>query len=219
MVDIINSIIDKALETNKHIWVIGSARSGTHALGSAIAQRNSAFTYKNEICGVDGRATPWKDIELFYQHNNIIVGQTVGFTSKINLTGQVDQIKEHALIVNIKRQDKISQFASWMYFTTTNAPFELWHNHRAQDTLIGPNSITVSQEQLDHFIVEQTIDDFFLPDFIVCYEELQFTDSQYKKNEFLFDLKNIFTNLEFVEERLKTWNYSKGHFIPYRTEN
>jgi hypothetical protein len=106
-----------------------------------------------------------------------------------------------------------------MYFTTTNPPFELWHNHRAQDTLIGPNSITVSQEQLDHFIIEQTVDDFFLPDFIVCYEELQFKDSQYKKNEFLFDLKNIFTNLEFIEERLKTWNYSKGHFISHRTEN
>jgi hypothetical protein len=84
--------------------------------------------------------------------------------------------------------------------------------------LIKPNTITVSEEQLDQFIIEQTIDDFFLPDFVVCYEELHFKNSKYKKNEFSFDLKNIFTNLEFVEDRLTAWNYSKGHFMPHIKE-
>ena len=103
----LDSIVNTALESNKHILIMGSARSGTHALGAALATCLPLFVYLHEVCGVDHRARPWDDILKFYSHTKPLIGHIVGFTSKIKLTASVAKIKEHCVVVNIKRNNKV----------------------------------------------------------------------------------------------------------------
>ena len=208
----LDKIINTALSNNKHILILGSARSGTHALGAALECYGS-FNNLAEVCNVDGRPHPWHDILRFYKHDQRFIGHIVGFTSKIKLSSEVAQIKKHCVVVNIKRNNKVEQFASWMYFHKTQAPFELWHNHKKDtDMLLGPNSIEVTPHDIDQFIVEQIVDDFFLPDFVVDYENTNLDNNKFKKNQFGFDLKQLFSNLDFVEHELGNWHYSQEHY-------
>lgn len=208
----LDNIVNTALELNKHILIMGSARSGTHALGAALATQLPLFLYLHEVCGVDHRAKPWDDILKFYDHTQSLIGHIVGFTSKIKLTPSVAQIKEHCVVVNIKRNDKVRQFASWMYFHKTQAPFELWHNHSPDNMLLTPGSIEATELDIEQFIVEQVVDDFFLPDFVVDYEHTNLSNNRYAKNRYAFDLERIFSNLDFVKQELGNWHYSKGHY-------
>ena len=208
----LDSIVNTALESNKHILIMGSARSGTHALGAALATCLPLFVYLHEVCGVDHRARPWDDILKFYSHTKPLIGHIVGFTSKIKLTASVAKIKEHCVVVNIKRNNKVQQFASWMYFHKTQAPFELWHNHRPSNMLLTPGSIEATEQDIEQFVVEQIVDDFFLPDFVVDYENTDLSNNRYAKNQYAFDLEHIFSNLDFVKQQLEDWHYSKGHY-------
>jgi hypothetical protein len=56
------------------------------------------------------------------------------------------------------------------------------------------------------------IDDYFLPDFNLCYENLTFAKSKFKKNEFTFPLEEMFSNLAYVKKYLGDWNYHIDHF-------
>jgi hypothetical protein len=208
----LDTIVHTALESNKHILIMGSARSGTHALGTAVAKRLPSFVYLHEVCGVDHRPSPWDDILNFYSHAKPLIGHIVGFTSKIKLTPCVEKIKEHCVVVNIKRNDKVRQFASWMYFHKTQAPFELWHNHLPSDMLLTPGSIEATEQDIEQFIIEQIVDDFFLPDFVVDYENTDLSNERYTKNQYAFALEHIFSNLDFVKQQLGDWHYSKGHY-------
>ena len=72
----------------------------------------------------------------------------------------------------------------------------------------------MAQEQdLIQFMLEQLVDYYFLPDFNLCYEDLTFTQKRYQKNEFAFPIETMFSNLEYVEQYLKNWQYSTGHLL------
>jgi hypothetical protein len=208
----LDTIINCATDSNSNILILGSARSGTHALGEALSCRATMFLNLREVCGVDDRLRPWDDILKFYNHTRPVIGHIVGFTSKIKLTASVDKIKKHCVVVNIKRNDKLKQFASWMYFYKTQAPFELWHNHKPSNMLLPQGSITATEQDIEQFIIEQTIDDFFLPDFVVDYEKTDLSNNRYQKNQYAFDIESIFSNLDFVKQELGNWHYSKGHY-------
>jgi hypothetical protein len=201
-----------ATESNKHILIMGSARSGTHALGAVLSARLPTHTNLKEVCGVDHRQRPWDDILQFYNNQRLLIGHVVGFTSKIKLSADVARIKEHCVVVNIKRNNKVDQFSSWMYFHKTHAPFELWHNHTPDQMLLEPGSIEATMFDIEQFIIEQLVDDFFLPDFVVDYERADLNTPSYKKNQFGFDIKQIFSNLEFVETELKNWHHAPEHY-------
>jgi hypothetical protein len=208
----IDRIARAAIESGKHILILGSARSGTHPLGAALARRLLTYTNLKEVCGVDHRKRPWDDILKFYNNDRLLIGHIVGFTSKIKLTAEVARIKEHCIVVNIKRNNKVDQFASWMYFQKTQAPFKLWHNHTPDQMLSKPGSIEATMFDIEQFIVEQIVDDFFLPDFVVDYEHTDLNTPEYKKNQFGFEIKQIFSNLDFVETELANWHYAPGHY-------
>jgi hypothetical protein len=61
-------------------------------------------------------------------------------------------------------------------------------------------------------MLEQLIDDYFLPDYNLCYEDLAFTQTAYQKNEFAFPLETMFSNLDYVKKYLDNWKYSEEHF-------
>ena len=206
-------IIQFAKEQQKNILVIGSPRSGSHALGAELAAISNA-TYLGEICKMSDKPTPWNEIQLLYNTDKLTVAQIVQLTPKIHLSHNVDTIKKHAVIVNVCRKNKVKQFASWVYFRLLDpTEFRGWHNHHGDNTRVLQHSIVAQEQDLIQFMLEQLVDYYFLPDFNLCYEDLTFTQKRYQKNEFAFPIETMFSNLEYVEQYLKNWQYSTGHLL------
>lgn len=209
---IFDQIVELANNQNKNILVLGSARSGTHAVGSELADR-SAARYLGELCAVDSRSAPWQDIETLYDVSERKVAQVVRFLPKLHLASQVNKIKQHTVIVNVCRKNKIKQFASWMYFKNLDyTKDQQWHNHKASHTKIQPGTILVQEQDIEQFLVEQLLDFYFSPDFNLCYEQLTFTQKRFKKNEFAYPLEDIFSNLDYVKQTLSNWEYCVDYF-------
>lgn len=208
----IEKIITKARDQNKNILIIGSPRSGTHALGAEISKSTNGKLL-GEICTTSAPGAYWKEINQLYETPILTIGQLVQLSPKIKLAGEVATIKKHTVVVNIRRRDKVKQFASWIYFRVMDPTYrQPWHNHLATQTRHQQGSIQVSEQQLEQFILEQMVDDFFLPDFQLCYEDLVFTQTKFFKNQFAFPVELIFSNLDFVKEYLANWQYAQGHF-------
>ena len=207
---IIGEAIKKSIDQNKSILVLGSPRSGTHALGSVIHKQLANYEYFGEICAINDTLSPWNEIEKLYT-SKLSIAHLVAMTSKLRVSSDVDRIHEHCVVIQLRRKNKIAQFASYMYFHLTggvNGP--AWHNHKITDTKIGPGSVIASDEQIDQFLLEQMIDDFFKPNYVVDYEQLNFDQSTIKKNKFSYDISMMFKNLDYVVERLGKWKYGHG---------
>lgn len=208
-----NKIIQDAISNKKNILIIGSPRSGTHALGSELASIANA-KYLGEICKASDNPTPWKDITLLYNTSDLTIGQIVQLTSKIHLAKHISEIKKHTIIVNVRRKDKVKQFASWVYFRINDpTEFRGWHNHISSKTRVQQYSVEAQENDLIQFMLEQLIDDYFLPDYNLCYEDLLFSvQTRYQKNEFSFPLETMFSNLSYVKQYLDDWQYIPEHF-------
>jgi len=207
------TIIDCAKQQQKNILIIGAPRSGTHALSAELCAISGAKNLQ-EICITGYCNNPWDDIDKLSNAQKFTIAQVVQLTPKIVLAENIEKIKQHNVIVNIKRMDKIHQFASWMYFRVIDTTgFHGWHNHTADKTRVKEKEITATKHDIDQFKLEQLIDDYFLPDFVLCYEKLTFnTQTEMFKNQFAFSLPEIFLNLDYVKEQLGTWQYSQEHF-------
>jgi len=207
------TIINRAAQENKNILIIESPRSGTHPLSAELCKQGKG-TSLMEICMVGYCANPWDDIDKLSCSPRLTTAQVVQMTPKLTLAENVSRIKQHNIVVNIRRRDKVYQFASWIYFRL-NDPTALygWHNHTADKMRSGPASVQASNSDIVQFKLEQMLDDYFLPDFNLCYEDLTFsTQTRFKKNEFSFPLPEMFSNLDYVKEQLGTWQYSLEHF-------
>lgn len=207
------TIIDCAKQQQKNILIIGAPRSGTHALSAELCAISGAKNLE-EICKVGYCDNPWNDINELSQAPTLTIAQLVQLTPKMTLAENVDKIKQHNIIVNIKRMDKVKQFSSWIYFRVMD-PTGLhgWHNHTANNTRVKEKEITATKQDIDQFRLEQLVDEYFLPDFVLCYEKLTFdTQKNISKNQFAFPLSDMFSNLNYVEEQLGSWQYSQGHF-------
>jgi hypothetical protein len=200
----LENIVEAARQQNKNILIIATPRSGTHALGSLFGKISG--NNLGEICKNDG-TDPLIDIQQMYKHDHLKIAHIVQLSAKIVLSCDLKTLKQHTLIVNLKRQDKVAQFASWMYFHHTGGVNGKWHNHTESDTKLSKGSITASAEDIDLFITEQLTDNFFCPEYILYYENLNFEKSLYKKNRYNFDLAQIFSNLDYVQQRLAHWTY------------
>jgi hypothetical protein len=207
-----DTILKESQIQNKNILIIGSPRSGTHALGSELAKLSNA-KYLGEICKVSNNPTPWNEITQLYNTTELTIGQMVQMTPKLHLAHNVSTIKQHAIIVNIRRQDKVKQFASWAYFQLRDpTAFRGWHNHKVESTNVEPYSVEATDHYITQFVLEQLLDDYFVPDYNLCYENLSFTQTNYQKNEFAFPIEQMFSNLDYVKKRLANWQYAPEHF-------
>ena len=206
------NILNRARQENKNILIIGSPRSGTHALSAELGRLGQGKNLM-EICKVGYCDNPWDDINRLSDSARLTTAQVVQLTPKMILAENVDRIKKDNIIVNIRRQDKILQFASWIYFRVSD-PTALhgWHNHNANKTRVQPGSVTATESDIAQFKLEQLLDDYFLPTFNLCYEDLTFTQVNFRKNTFAFHLPEMFSNLDYVKQQLGTWHYSAGHF-------
>jgi hypothetical protein len=152
------------------------------------------------------------DLIEICSHKTSSISHVVQLSGKVFLSPYVDTLKDHMIIVNLKRNNKIKQFASWMYFKKIGGHMNKAHNHEIQDTNTTPGSITVTHEDIDRFIVEQLTDDFFLADYILYYENLDLKQSHYQQNQYSFPIETIFSNLEYVNERLLGWKYPSERY-------
>jgi hypothetical protein len=209
----LDHIIESAKTQQKNILIISSPRSGTHALGSEISALLGCDNL-GEICMVGYCDNPWTDIDRLVNKNKLTVAHLVQLTPKIILAEDVDRIKKSNVVVNIKRRDKVKQFASWMYFRVLD-PTGLygWHNHTTNKTKLKPGDIEAQETDITQFKLEQLIDDYFLPDFKLCYEDLTFNNQKsWRRNEFAFPLPEMFSNIDYVKKHLESWQYAPGHF-------
>jgi hypothetical protein len=208
-----DKIIQSAESQKKNILIIGSPRSGTHVLAQEISELSGASNL-GEICKVGYCKNPWDDIDKLAERCALNIAHIVQLTPKITLAENIDRIKQNNIVVNIRRANKIDQFSSWVYFRVAD-PTGLhgWHNHSEEKTKFIPGQITAREEDIIQFKLEQLIDDYFLPDFNLKYEDLSFpTQHTYQRNSFLFPLREMFSNLEYVEQQLGSWQYSFNHF-------
>lgn len=209
----LTDILSHARDSNKNILITGAPRSGTHALASLMHQLDSRFENHGEIFKSTRTHTEkLDDLIKICSHNTPSVSHVVQLLAKVFLSPYVDTLKDHVIIVNLKRNNKIKQFASWMYFNKIGGYMNTAHNHKVQDTNSTPGSITATHEDIDRFIVEQLTDDFFLADYILYYENLDLKQSQYQQNQYSFPIETIFSNLEYVNERLLGWKYPSERY-------
>ena len=124
--------------------------------------------------------------------------------SKIFSISKASKLKESTIIVELRRRNKIKQFASWQYFKHIGAIYNFQHN--GQDYL-PPGSLTATQQDIEEFIINQIIDQAFNPDYIYYYEDLDLKNSKITKNQYVYPIENIFSNLEFVKNWLENWEY------------
>lgn len=200
----ISLIAESARQQNKNILIIGTPRSGTHALASLFA--NLKIQNLGELYQLNGTG-PLINIEKMYVHGDLKIAHIVQLSAKIVLSADLTTLKQHTIIVNLKRRNKVRQFASWMYFHATGGIDGKWHNHTEQDTRLMPGSITVTAEDIDLFVTEQLTDDFFLPDCVLYYEDINFSQSKFDKNRYSYNIEQIFSNLDYVKQRLENWAY------------
>lgn len=200
----ISLIVESAQQQNKNILIIGTPRSGTHALASLFD--NSKIQNLGEIHQHNGTG-PLINIEKMYAHNNLKIAHIVQLSAKIVLSLDLKTLKQNTIIVNLKRRNKVRQFASWMYFHASGGVNGRWHNHTEQDSSLRPGSITVTAEDIDLFVTEQLTDDFFLPDCVLYYEDINFSQAKFNKNRYSYDIEQIFNNLDYVKQRLENWAY------------
>lgn len=199
----VKNIIEQA--GNKNILIIGAPRSGTHALASLIHQSNSKLHYLKEIGMVQTSPTPWQDIDAFLKESSEQhLAHIVQLRSKIGILPNIANLKKTTFVVNIRRQNKVKQFASWIYFRAIGAIYNF--DHHGQD-FVPPESYVVSYDDIEQFIIEQLIDDQFQADLTVYYEDIDFSKSSIQKNSYAFSPEQMIKNLDEVNLYLSNWTY------------
>ena len=117
----------------------------------------------------------------------------------------VEKIKINTFVIALRRRDKGKQFASWIYFRHIGAIYNF--DHGGQD-YVGPDTLTVTYDDIEQFIVDQIIDDQFDPNLIMYYEDIDFGASVIKKNSYCFPPEQMIKNIDLVKEALQHWRYN-----------
>jgi hypothetical protein len=207
----IEAVIAQAKQQEKNILILSSARSGTHALGAEFKFRDPQIQNLGEICVMGRASPPHSEITKLFNTHSLSVAHIVQMIPKFFLSAQVDRIKQHTIIICLRRKNKVKQFASNYYFKHIHqGP---WHN-LAQTGFQGrPAQVVASEQDVLQFLQEQMIDDFFLPDFNFCYEDIHYNQTKIVPNEFPFPIEQIFSNLDYVQSNLGDWTYHHKHLL------
>jgi hypothetical protein len=185
--------------------VLGAPRSGTHALASIIQSR-LPFKYLGEIGMAQKSSRPWFDLGIFTEsHDMPRLAHVVQSRAKLGALQLVEKIKINTFVIALRRRDKGKQFASWIYFRHIGAIYNF--DHGGQD-YVGPDTLTVTYDDIEQFIVDQIIDDQFDPNLIMYYEDIDFGASVIKKNSYCFPPEQMIKNIDLVKEALQHWRYN-----------
>jgi len=191
---------------SKNLLILGSPRSGTHPLASVLKQQ-WRFRYIGETGMAQESATPWRDFDIFCEPHAVpVLAHAVQSRAKLGAIVMVPEIKRHTYILALRRRDKVSQFASWIYFRNIGAIYNF--DHRGRD-YVAPASFEVTYDDIEQFVIDQIIDDQFNADAVVYYEDLDLGTSIITRNQYCFDPKLMIRNIELVQQHLAQWKYSR----------
>jgi hypothetical protein len=200
----IYQITNQALQTRKNILILGSPRSGTHALASLIYHQAPSFQYLGEICKSTDHRYPWHEIDRMMTTSPLRIAHIVQTFSKTFLISKVNQIHENNICVSLRRRDKVKQFASWMFFKHIGFIYNF--DHKTID-YVAPGSIKVTVDDIQNFVIDQIIDNHFHCDFTLYYEDIDFQQSSFKKNQYAYPIEQVLENFDMVKEYLQDWTY------------
>lgn len=198
------NLIQQMRKTNKNVLILGAPRSGTHALASLFVQQKLGDEYLGEICMLKKNSEPWLDINPMLSINTRKIAHIVQSYSKLFLISQILEIKKTCFIVEIRRRNKLDQFASWIYFRHIGAIYDFSH---ADQDYLPPKSINITLDDIEQFLIDQTIDRSFCADVIVYYEEIDFSNSRIKKNQYKYPIRQVINNFDLAEKYLSLWQY------------
>lgn len=205
----IETILNQARQQKKNILILSTPRSGTNALGYEFVHTGRKIRNLGEICIQEDLRHSLGEIKKLYNTKHLTVAQLVRWEPKLYLSSDLTTIKDHAVIVCLRRKNKIKQFASFFYFNQVHRG--LWANTDPTNFHGEIGRYLATKEDIDLFIQHQMMDDFFHPDFNLVYENLVFTQPWLSKNSFPFPLEQIFSNLDYLRQRLENWAYSQYH--------
>jgi hypothetical protein len=197
-------IMQSALDQNKNILILAAPRSGSHALASTLRCLHPDIQYLKEICCAQSSDEPWTEIAPMLDTRPIKLAHIVQARSKIFLAGMAQRIKEHCVIVELRRRLKVKQFASWMYFQHILNRYHF--DHGGQD-YVPPGTITVDIQHIERFLYEQLLDQIFDADHVVYYEDTDLSPSLIQKNHYAYPIERIIKNLDLVQQYLGDWQY------------
>jgi hypothetical protein len=198
------AIMQSALDQNKNVLILAAPRSGSHALASVLRCLHPDILYLKEICRAQSSDEPWTEIAPMLDTEPIKLAHIVQARSKIFLSGMVKQIKQHCVIVELRRRNKVTQFASWMYFQHISSRYNF--DHVGEDYVV-PGAITVDMQHIERFLCEQLLDRMFEADHVVYYEDTDFASSLIQKNHYAYPIELIIDNLDLVQQYLGDWQY------------
>jgi len=163
--------------------------------------------YRAEIGLSHKSDTPWQDLELFCQPHPIpLLAHVVQSRAKIGALNLVDSIKKHSYVIVLRRRDKISQFASWIYFRSIKYKYNF--DHRGQD-YVAPDTYQVTYDDLLYFATNLIVDDYYDPNLVLYYEDIDFATSSIRKNQYSFDPTLMIRNIDMVKKFFADWPQKK----------
>ena len=160
--------------------------------------------YLQEICKTQTSAEPWLEIEPMLEVGDFKLAHIVQARSKVFLLSRTAQIKQHNVLIELRRRDKVRQFASWMYFRYVGQKYKF--DHAGQD-FVSPGSIQVSPQDIEQFLIEQVIDQAFKADFTLYYEDLDLSMSLIPPNHYVYPIEQCIKNLDMVQSHLSNWRH------------
>lgn len=201
-------IDEKLIQNKKGIIVIGSARSGSHFLTDALFRQCTKLDkiLLGEIYKSWDRRHILKNLNEIKANTNFVFASIVQFVPKNLLIQHRHEFADY-YIVNLRRRDKIAQYASWCLARST------WKesiSHSPIWELVKKElPFTSTDDDIDQFIIEQNFDYIWPADCTIYYEDLLSLNlsSKFKKNELLGTYVDIFSNYGVVKERLDKFKY------------
>jgi len=195
------------LSNKKGIIVFGSSRSGTHHLGYGLYEKCDIKNkrYVGEIYHLDvDTANIMKDFRDLQKIQSFTFSQITHYISKNMLVQHINEIKNDYYLINIRRKNKIEQYRSWCMARLT---WKYKASHSIDWSLIEKDlPLTITNKDIDDFIIQQNADYIWPADEIVFYEDIKL-DSRYKKNIYKENFNELFVNPELIFERLSNFNY------------
>lgn len=160
--------------------------------------------YLGEICQAQHGPEPWLEILPMLDTQSIKLSHVVQGLAKVFLTAQVSEIKKNCVVVELRRRNKLQQFASWIYFRHIGAVYDFDHSGQHY---VAPGSIEITMGDIETFLLEQVLDRAFVADVTLYYEDTDFSESYVRRNRYQYPIHQAIKNFELAQQHLGNWQY------------
>jgi len=191
----------------KGILIISTPRSGSHMLASMVYNMleienkvNLGEIYCHDVDKLD-ILQHLKNIESLHTNKFIIASIVRSYVINLLIPNQ-KYFKDYYLI-DLRRRDKIAQYASWCIAQKTGDFLPKLESYKNLFPL------PVDIEHIEHFIAAQNFCYAIPAHKILYYEEVVNLNlpSSFKKNQYHFDIKNVFSDYEVIYKLLGNYQY------------